>query len=95
MRPLSVTDLAVGRETLRGVVSEAGGVERPHARWGPTPNEGAICGSEVLMIAPSRLCMKKAAATISATPCAPAWSRGFGREECSPFNLSPAPQVCA
>ncbi len=34
---------------------------------GRTAKVRAIWGSEVLMIAPSRFCMKKAAATISAT----------------------------
>ena len=41
---------------------------------GDTPNDAPICGSDVEMIVPSRNCMKKAMATISATRWADAAS---------------------
>src|SRR5947209_5231423 len=47
---------------------------------GWTANELAICGNEVLMIAPSRFCMKNAPATISAMRRAAGSS--FGAADC-------------
>src|SRR5579864_3533881 len=49
---------------------------------GGTANEAAICGSEVLMIAPSRFCMNIAAATIRAIRRAPDSRRGAADTAC-------------
>ena len=63
---------------------------------GDTPNDAPICGSDVEMIVPSRNCMKKAMATISATRWADAASglsprtgRLRGGHECSLCRCAP------
>jgi len=57
---------------------------------GRTANEFAICGSEVLMIAPSRFCMNSAPATINATRRAAGSS--FGAADCFGCAISNPPR---